>query len=148
MKPLSLGIVGRTRVNKFVVDELKLCVRKKVILINSQCVLHWIKSDRQLLVFLQNRVDEIRLLKDLSVLFIFLPKIIPQILQLEDLQFQQSKLWWHGPSWLQSAERNGIYRLINCFIRPRVMVIYLLNVAQQNSDQVPVCTIDETKIPP
>ena len=51
-------------------EEFYLCISKKVILTDSQCVLHWIKSDKRLPVFVQNRVDEIRLLEDVNFGFI------------------------------------------------------------------------------
>ena len=48
-------------------EELNLSISKKVILTDS---LHWIKSDKRLPVFVQNRVDEIRLLEDVDFGFI------------------------------------------------------------------------------
>jgi len=76
VKPLSLprlellAVLVGTRATKFVVEELNFYISKKVILTDSQCVLHWIKSDKQLPVFVQNRVNEIRLLEDVNFGFI------------------------------------------------------------------------------
>ena len=66
-----LAVLIGTRATKFVEEELNLCISKKVILTDSQCVLHWIKSDKWLPVFVQNREDEIRLLE--AVNFGFTP---------------------------------------------------------------------------
>ena len=165
VKPLSLprlellAVLIGTRATKFVVDELNLCISKKVILTDSQCVLHWIKSDKQLPVFVQNRVDEIRQLKNVS--FGFIPsQDNPADFAtrgLTVLEIKQSKLWWHGPSWLQSAERNwpswnlpeissdDLDQLFHQARSAGDVFLEAANVVQENSDQGSVCTIDETK---
>ena len=59
VKPLSLprlellAVLIGTQAIKFVVEELNLCISKKVILTDLQCVLHWIKSDKWLSLFVQ-----------------------------------------------------------------------------------------------
>ena len=165
MKPLSLprlellAVLIGIRATKFVVDELKLCISKKVILTDSQCVLHWIKSDKQLPVFVQNRVNEIRQLENVS--FGFIPsQENPADLAtrgLTVLEIKQSKLWWHGPSQLQSAERNwpswnlpeissdDLDQLFHQVRSEGDVFLEAANLVQENSDQGSVCTIDETK---
>ena len=52
-----LAVVIRTRVTMFVSNELKVCV-SKMIFTDSQCVLHWFKSNKPLPSLVQNRVNE------------------------------------------------------------------------------------------
>ena len=54
-----LAILIGTRVTSFVTKELKLCVYKRMIFIDLQCVLYWLKSNKPLPVFVQNPVNEI-----------------------------------------------------------------------------------------
>ena len=49
----------------FVTSELKLLITKRMLFTDSECVLHWIKATKQLLVFIQNRIDEIQKEEDL-----------------------------------------------------------------------------------
>ena len=73
-------------------------------------------------------------------------------------EIKQSKLWWHGPVWLQYAECNwpswnlsdissdDLERLSQAKYGSEVF-FESANVLQENSDQVSmsVCTVDETK---
>ena len=49
-----LVVVIGTRAAMFVAKELKLCVSKRMIFTNSQCVLHSLKSNKSLPLFVQN----------------------------------------------------------------------------------------------
>ena len=76
----------KTWATKFVVEEFYLCISKKVILTDSECVLHWIKRDKRLSVFEWMKSNYWKM----SILVSFPPNITLQILWLEDLQFQKS----------------------------------------------------------
>jgi len=164
VKPLSLprlellAVLIGTRATKFVVEQLRLCVTKKVILTDSQCVLHWIKSDKQLPVFVQNRVDEIRQLQDVG--FGFIPsQDNPADCATRGLsvsEIKESKLWWHGPPWLQSEERNwpswnlpditsdDLNQLFQQANSESDVYFETANVVQEVNRE-PVCAVDETR---
>ena len=59
-----LAVVIRVRVINFVTSELKLLITKRMLFTDSECVLHWIKTTKQLPVFIQNRIGEIRKLEN------------------------------------------------------------------------------------
>jgi len=54
-----LAVVIGARATMFVAQELRLCVSKRMIFTDLQCVLHWLKSNTPLPLFVQNRVNEI-----------------------------------------------------------------------------------------
>ena len=55
---------------KFVESELKVEICQKHIWLDSQCVLNWIQSERLLGTFVQNRVKEIEIDKDIKFHYI------------------------------------------------------------------------------
>ena len=68
-------------------------ISKQILWTNSQCVLHWLKTKKPLAVFIENRIKEILMEKDISFRYI-----------VSDQNPAQSTLWWHGPSWLRNDE--------------------------------------------
>ena len=95
-----------TRITSFVTKELWLCVSKRTIFTDSQCVLYWLKSSKPLPVFVQNWVNEIHQVTHVS--FWYVPsEENPADLATRGLpvsKIKESRLWWHGPTWLQYAE--------------------------------------------
>ena len=97
-----------TSVTNYVTKELGLNVAKRIMLIDSQCVLYWLRSSKPLPVFVHNRVKEICQEKHAS--FGYIPSeqnpadIATRGLTVSEIK--QSKLWWHCPAWLQYAECN------------------------------------------
>ena len=57
-------------------------------------------------VFVENRVKEILVEKDISIRYILSEENPADIPTRGSCAFKiaQSKLWWHGPSWLQNEE--------------------------------------------
>jgi len=113
-----LAVVIGTRVTMFVSNELKVCVSKKMIFTDSQCVLHWLKSNKPLLPsFVQNQVNEIHqenyekfgyvLSEENLADFATRGLTVPEIKELN--------LWWHGPSWLVSMELIGLLETYQMF---------------------------------
>lgn len=43
----------------FVEQQLKITVQKKIVWTDSQCVIHWIASNKQMSTFVENRMKEI-----------------------------------------------------------------------------------------
>ena len=77
-----------------------------MIFTDSQCVLYWLRSSKPLPVFVQNRVNEIH--QEEHVSFSYVPsEENPADFATRGLtvtEIKESKLWWHGPAWLQYAE--------------------------------------------
>ena len=98
-----LAVLIGVQATKFVTSELKIHINKRTILADSQCVLHWMRTNKPLPVFVQNRLDEIRMEKD--IVFGYIPSeqnaadfdtrglSVVEIIGLD--------LWWHGPAWLK-----------------------------------------------
>jgi hypothetical protein len=101
-----LAAVTATRLAKHVCDTLSglFSITKQTMWIDSQIVIHWIKSVKTLPVFVQNRVTEIRN-------FTGQVKYVPTKDNPADLltrgisasELKESDLWWSGPSWLSNG---------------------------------------------
>ena len=98
-----LAVLIGVRATKFVTSELKVPVSKRTILSDSQCVLHWMRTNKPLPVFVQNRLDEIRLEED--IVFGYIPsEQNPADFATRGLSVMEIiglDLWWHGPAWLK-----------------------------------------------
>ena len=101
-----LAVLIGTRITSFVTKELRLCISKRTVFTDSQCVLYWLKGSKPLPVFVQNRVDEIR--QETNINFRYIPsEENPADFATRGLsvsEIRELELWWHGPMWLQSAE--------------------------------------------
>ena len=101
-----LGVLIGVRAANFIVQELKLPIYKRYLWTDSECVLHWMKSSKLLPLFVENRIKEIRMEKDIT--FCYIPsKQNPADYATRGLTVQEiidCKLWWHGPEWLKSEE--------------------------------------------
>ena len=64
------------------------------------------KSTKQLPVFIQNRIDEIRKEEDLIIGYVSSVQNPADFATraLSALEISRCKLWWHGPDWLQYDE--------------------------------------------
>ena len=101
-----LAVLIGVRAANFLVRELGVNVSKRILWSDSQCVLHWLKTRNPLSVFVENRVKEILVEKDISIQYILSEENPADIPTRGSCAFKiaQSKLWWHGPSWLQNEE--------------------------------------------
>ena len=66
-----LAVLIGVRAANFLVKELGMNVSKRILWSDSQCVLHWLKTKKPLSVFVENRVKEILVEKDISTRYIF-----------------------------------------------------------------------------
>ena len=102
-----LAVLIGTRALKFVRSELKLPISSIRAFTDSECVLHWIQSTRQLPVFVQNRLNEIR--KE-EFTFSFVPSdqnpADYATRGLSVCEIIDCDCWWYGPEWLQHKEEN------------------------------------------
>ena len=100
-----LAVLIGMRALNFVMNELKLPICNRRVFTDSECVLHWIRSTKQLPVFVQNRLNEIRR-EDLTFSY------IPSDQNLADYatrglsvsEITDCSRWWYGPHWLQYEE--------------------------------------------
>ena len=101
-----MAVVIGVRCTKFVKDQLKLPIKTTYIWTDSQCVLKWINSDKDLSVFVKNRVKEIK--SHDGIVFGFVSSrenpadIASRGSNIQTLR--ENHLWWHGPTWLRSTE--------------------------------------------
>ena len=65
-----LGVLIGVRAANFIVQELKLPIYKRYLWTDSECVLHWMKSSKLLPLFVENRIKEIRMEKDITFCYI------------------------------------------------------------------------------
>ena len=65
-----LGVLIGTRALEFVDRELHLPISSKVVWTDSQCVLHWLQSNKPLPVFVENRLKEIKSHKRMSFKYV------------------------------------------------------------------------------
>ncbi|XP_064621909.1 uncharacterized protein LOC135484415 [Lineus longissimus] len=115
VKPLKATTIPRMeliaaltgyRLAKYTLEALQglIPIKKQVIWIDSQIVLHWITSDKKLPVFVQNRVNELR--KFPGEFRYVQSKDNPADLLTRGITAQElrdSPLWWTGPSWLSTG---------------------------------------------
>ena len=94
-----LAVLIGTRITSFVTKELRLCISKRTVFTDSQCVLYWLKGSKPLPVFVQNRVDEIR--QETNINFRYIPsEENPADFATRGLsvsEIRELELWWHGP---------------------------------------------------
>ena len=92
------------RAANFLVKVLEVDVSKRILWTDSQCVLHWLKTKKPLAVFIENRVKETLMEKDISFQYIVSEQNPADIATRGSVvsEIKQSTLWWHSPPWLQN----------------------------------------------
>ena len=102
-----MAAVIAARLTRFVIDSLGLDVPPHL-LTDSQIVLFWLQSTKQLPQFVTHRVREITQLIPNATWRHCPTADNPADLLTRGLSFEQfntSSLWWHGPEWLTHQER-------------------------------------------
>ena len=93
-----LALLIGTRSLNFVSKELKLSNTKKTVWADLQCVLNWIKTKKQLPVFVQNKITKITSKKNIQFCYIH-TKENPVDLssrRLSSNELKGNNLWWKG----------------------------------------------------
>ncbi|XP_064638311.1 uncharacterized protein LOC135494326 [Lineus longissimus] len=115
VKPITLprlelmaALIG-SRLLRYVYLSLKqdFKISRSTLWSDSQIVIHWIKSDKDLPIFVKNRVNEIRKNEVIDSI-----RYCPTAGNPADMltrgitvaEFENSSLWWAGPHWLSSGE--------------------------------------------
>ena len=65
-----LAMLIGVRVANFIVKELRIKISERILWSDSQCVLHWLKTSKPLSVFVENRIREICMEKDITFRYI------------------------------------------------------------------------------
>ena len=103
-----LALLIGTRAAHFVCQELHRAISCITVWSDSKCALHWISSTKQLSVFVDNRVREIKTLEGARFRYVpggSNPADLPSRgVSLESLS--TASLWWSGPAWLSQPEEN------------------------------------------
>ena len=100
-----LAVLIGCRLLQFTKSQLDVPIERLRLYTDSQCVLHWITSEKRLSTFVANRVKEIRQC-DASFHYINTkenPADIASRGQIAE-KLQSCSLWWHGPDWLLRPE--------------------------------------------
>ena len=95
---------------RFVANEMKLNDHEKILWTDSQCVLSWLKQEKNKDTFVRNRVLEIKGKDDITFRYIN-TKHNPADLPTRGMpidELKESKLWWNGPEWLLKEEENWL----------------------------------------
>ena len=102
-----LAVVIGLRCLDFVEQHLKLSV-KKILWTDSQCVLHWIATEKPLLTFVENRVKEIRRHANTDFRYVSTHENPADIASRgkSASDIKSDMLWWNGPLWLMYTQHN------------------------------------------
>ncbi|XP_053380514.1 uncharacterized protein LOC128548907 [Mercenaria mercenaria] len=101
-----MAVLMGVRCLKFVRDQLKLDIKNMYVWTDSQCVIQWIKSYKDLPIFVRNRVSEIK--ADEKIKFEYISgdqnpaDVASRGCSLTKLSVFE--LWWNGPWWLHEQE--------------------------------------------
>ena len=102
-----LAVLIGIRAANFVMKHLRLKITDRILWIDLQCALYWLKTKKILSVFVEGRVREIKREKDIT--YGYVPTLYnPSDHATRGLSEQEimcSSLWWHGPSWLQEDDK-------------------------------------------
>lgn len=92
---------------KFIEAELKLPIIQKTLWTDSQCVLHWLKTNKTLPIFVENRVKEIRTCKDIDFLYISTDENPADIASRgATFTMLMNSNWFEGPIWINDQKEN------------------------------------------
>ena len=99
-----LGLLIASFATSFVRQSLQLSSPVYAFLLtDSSCVMGWLKSDKPLPTFVNNRVKQIRKLEDVEFHHVRTNDNPADIATrgLRGCEIGENKMWWHGPEWLK-----------------------------------------------
>jgi len=96
-----LAVLIGTRALKFVGKELQLPISGQVLFTDSICILHWLKINKPLSVFVTNRIKEIKALTGVTYAHVSSQHNPADIaIRGKSPEELTSSIWWNGPVWL------------------------------------------------
>lgn len=97
-----MAVLIGVRCLEFVRKEINLPVDDIIVFTDSQCVLQWIQSNKQLPVFVSNRVREINEHTGFSFRYVNTKDNTADIASrgCNVKRLNETENWWHGPQWL------------------------------------------------
>jgi len=97
-----LAVLIGTRCVKYVKEQLDIPVEDIHVLTDSQCVLQWLNTNKQLTTFVHNRVKEIKQHKDITFSHVRSKDNAADIASrgTNVSALRNLDVWWHGPDWL------------------------------------------------
>ena len=106
---LTAMLIG-ARLIKWVIDTLKVKLNSVHLWTDNEASLQWVRNNKSDLVYVRNRVAEIRRLKDkykFSTFHVSSSDNPADLLSrgVKYVQLEESQLWWHGPQWLVHVDR-------------------------------------------
>ena len=98
---LLAAVIG-VRAVDYVSKELHIPITAKYVWTDSQCVLKWLASSKNLSTFVANRVKELRSHADLIFRYVNTFDNPADMVSrgMTTSELKNSHLWWHGPHWL------------------------------------------------
>ena len=102
-----LGVLIGCRITKYVADHLGVRVDKQLIFTDSECVIEWYKSGKDLKRFVRDRIKEIRSY-DVNIGYVSStdnPADIASRGQRAE-KLKNNTLWWLGPEWIRREEKD------------------------------------------
>ncbi len=102
-----MAVLIGTRLLTFVENQLNLTIDKKILWSDSQCVLHWLRTNKKMPVFVENRLREIKSVKKVTFRFIE-GKQNPADMGTRPMKWEDfinsENMWFHGPEFLVKKE--------------------------------------------
>ena len=98
-----LAVLIGTRSINFITQSLQLKIHRKTLWTDSQCVLHWLKSKKNMTSFVQRRIDEIQSNKGIEFRYVSTAQNPADIASrgCTIKMLNGNEFWWHGPTWLK-----------------------------------------------
>lgn len=98
-----MGVLIGTRSISYARKHLSIPISKTYLFTDSSCVIHWIRSEKQLSVFVRNRINEIKDLPDTEIRHIS-SHFNPADRGTKVFKAPIDAFWLHGPSFLLEDE--------------------------------------------
>ena len=103
-----MGVLIGVRCLDFVESQLTCSLETIIVMTDSQCVLNWLKSDKDQQTFVKHRIQEIRGHENLVFRYVKSKEnpgdIASRGMPLKELK--NNHLWWFGPEWLTKHEHH------------------------------------------
>lgn len=98
----SIALLTEVRLTKCIIKHLKLPFSGINVWSNFKCAFSWVKSNKLLPTFINNRAKEIRDCKDFNLTYVSTSDNPADIAMRQSAinDFKNNKLWWNGPHWL------------------------------------------------